>query len=332
MRFVLSALALLIVLTGTTRAQEFGDAFVFEFVFENLESPPSDIVARIEEAAAARGLEVLGRLDAGVQEDCSYEARVVSLFDAEYAGILVALNPDTAPFAVVDRVVVFTDEKGAHVAYVNPAGINRTVLLSDTGVTEVSMTHREALRDLLSSAVGEETSDRGYGPERDRGYIGRTMGVMAGGPFDEKIQVLATAEGADSTEIVDRLRQALAEPGPRWGLRVAYEATLPAGLGTVLGVTGKAMEAQSFDIVGAGSDKSRKKLECPGLAHAAAYPIELVVARTDSGVEVRLVDAMYRMKMYFADAGQWAFMKNMGMPGSIADEIRSAVHTVIPPP
>jgi len=37
------------------------------------------------------------------------------------------------------------------------------------------------------------------------------------------------------------------------------------------------------------------------------------------------VDAMFRMKMYFEDAGKWAFMKNMGMPGSLADEIRVKV-------
>jgi len=30
---------------------------------------------------------------------------------------------------------------------------------------------------------------------------------------------------------------------------------------------------------------------------------------------------MYRMKMYFEDAGMWAFMKNMSMPGEIEDEI-----------
>jgi hypothetical protein len=34
---------------------------------------------------------------------------------------------------------------------------------------------------------------------------------------------------------------------------------------------------------------------------------------------------MYRMKMFFEDAGKWAFMKNMGMPGSIHDEIAAQI-------
>ncbi len=33
------------------------------------------------------------------------------------------------------------------------------------------------------------------------------------------------------------------------------------------------------------------------------------------------LDEMYRMKVYFEDAGKWAFMKNMGMPGEIEKEI-----------
>jgi len=45
----------------------------------------------------------------------------------------------------------------------------------------------------------------------------------------------------------------------------------------------------------------------------------------------RLVDTMYRMKMYFEDAGKWAFMKNMGMPGSIHDEIAAQIKAGLGP-
>ena len=34
------------------------------------------------------------------------------------------------------------------------------------------------------------------------------------------------------------------------------------------------------------------------------------------------------MKMYFEDAGKWAFMKNMGMRGSIADEMTAQIRPV----
>ena len=90
------------------------------------------------------------------------------------------------------------------------------------------------------------------------------------------------------------------------------------------------MDSKSFEIVRSGSDDSRSDLKCPGLAHAGAYPIEVVVRRDGNSVKIQCVDAMYRMKMYFEDAGKWAFMKNMGMPGSIAEEIRAQVKAGAP--
>jgi hypothetical protein len=56
-----------------------------------------------------------------------------------------------------------------------------------------------------------------------------------------------------------------------------------------------------------------------------------VVARDAGGVRVRVVDTMFRMKMYFEDAGKWAFMKNMGMPGSVEDEIAAQVRAALRP-
>jgi hypothetical protein len=99
----------------------------------------------------------------------------------------------------------------------------------------------------------------------------------------------------------------------------------PAPGMSVLGVTGERMEARSFAIVGRGGDKSRSDFACPGLDHAAAYPIEIVFTEKDGAVEIHMVDAMFRMKMFFEDAGKLKFARNMGMPGSIADEIRDLI-------
>jgi hypothetical protein len=47
-------------------------------------------------------------------------------------------------------------------------------------------------------------------------------------------------------------------------------------------------------------------------------------------IQVQAVDEMYRMKMFFEDAGKMAFAKNMGMPGSIEDELRKRSQAVFP--
>ena len=38
---------------------------------------------------------------------------------------------------------------------------------------------------------------------------------------------------------------------------------------------------------------------------------------------------MYRLKLFFEDAGKWAFMKNMTMPGSLASEIKDRLASAL---
>ena len=53
--------------------------------------------------------------------------------------------------------------------------------------------------------------------------------------------------------------------------------------------------------------------------------MELLVVREGDQVRVLVIDEMFRMKIYFEDAGKMKFAANMQMPGSIGDEIRDLV-------
>ena len=97
----------------------------------------------------------------------------------------------------------------------------------------------------------------------------------------------------------------------------------------MVGVTGQRVEGDAFRIVGAGGADDRKQMMYPGVDHAAAFPIEVVVVQDGDVIRVQLVDEMYRMKMFFEDAGKIAFAKNMGMPGSIENEIEKKVRATI---
>lgn len=154
------------------------------------------------------------------------------------------------------------------------------------------------------------------------------MGVMAGGSFDGKIGNIIELPGANFDDVVGKVRQGLSMTGEKWGMHLVYELDLPGYKTVVFGSTGTPMDSRSFDIVKAGSDKSRKKGKCPGIAHAAAFPIEIVVQEENGDINVSSVNAMYRMKMYFEDAGKWAFMKNMTMPGSIGSELEDQIEGV----
>lgn len=302
---------------------------VYQYVVQSAQGTFEDISAALENGARAAGWRLLAKVNAGAPENCSYKARVFVLYDSAYAQHIMAANRQTGPFAVVDRINLFEDENGIHVAVVNPHSLNRTVLMDDQKYEAMTAAHLQALRNMISAAVQGKANDKQYGQMRAEGYIGKTMGVMAGGSFDGKLVNQAEVRGGNWKEVAAKVRQGLSQKSKQWGMHLIYEVELPEYETVVFGTTGTPMDSKSFSIVGAGTDEAREKLKCAGLAHAAAYPIEIVVAKEGDAVKVRLVDVMFRMKMYFEDAGKWAFMKNVRMPGSIQDELGEQVKTAL---
>lgn len=300
---------------------------VYEYVVQSAQGSFDEVAQTLEKSAAEQGWQVLAQIDAGVPEACSYRARVLVLLQPAYAQAIMAANRVTGPFGVVDRVNVFEDEKGLHVAVVNPHSINRTILMDDAAFAELSEQHMLALRQMILVAVRGTESHEQFGPARDEGHIGKTMGVMAGGAFVDKIVDEAVIPAGNFEQVVNMVRKGLSVPSPKWGMHLVYETALPEYETVVFGATGTPMDSKSFSIVKAGGSDARKGFKCPGLAHAAAYPLEVVVTKQGADVKVRLVHIMFRMKMYFEDAGKWAFMKNMGMPGSVQDEIKAQINS-----
>jgi hypothetical protein len=320
-----SLLAVALAVASTAGAVPPAAPGVYQYVVHRAEGSVDSVASAIATGAPAAGFQLLARVPVGAPAGCSYRAEVVALYSPELGRQVVAANRRTGPFAVVDRVNVFEDEKGVHVSVLNPRSVLRTVLMDDQKHAALIESHLSALRALVSAAVHGTATSQDYGEVREKGYIGKTMGVMAGGPFTDKVQDLSVVGGDDWKGTAERVLAGLEKMGPKWGLHLTYALEIPEAEAVVLGTTGTPMDTKSFAIVGAGADSSRGGLKCPGLAHAAAYPIEIVVARDAGSVRVRVVDTMYRMKMYFEDAGKWAFMKNMGMPGSIQDEIATQV-------
>ena len=61
-----------------------------------------------------------------------------------------------------------------------------------------------------------------------------------------------------------------------------------------------------------------------GLGNVYSPSHDIKVDR-DGEVKVLIIDAMFRMKMFFEDAGKMKFARNMRMPGSIEDEIKNMI-------
>ncbi len=302
---------------------------VFRVLADSVPGTLDDVVAALRGGFAAAGWEVLAAYESGAGASCGYGSRIMVVHSPAYAGAVLAHGPRAA-FALPLRLAVFQDEAGTHVAAFNPLSINRTIVAERGFDAESEGVLREVGRIVAGAARGVP-SQRAYGQVRRRGLIGRTMGIMAGGPFADKIETVYAANGAapdDLLRVADRVWAALQGAGGgrgRWQLHGVYRLNLPAQGVVVLGVSGAAMEARAYQIVGAGSDDTRDGYRCPGLAYGPAFPVEVVVLRDSGAVRVTLVDEMYRMKLYFEDAGKMKFAANMGMPGSIENEIRGLI-------
>ncbi len=323
-KFALALIACLL-LFSLSFAQKQEGYGVYQYIVEEASGTLEDLSQAIENSARENGWQVLARIDAGVPEGCPYRARVLVLYHPDYARQVMEANRITGPFAVVDRINIFEDERGTHVSVVNPHSINRTILMDDQAYEEMTAAHLNALRSMVTSVVQGRVSSREYGQFRKKGYIGKTMGVMAGGKFADKLIVVKRVASDDWQSVAASVKQGLEQKSKKWGMHLVYEVALPEYQTVIFGTTGTPMDSKSFAIVRAGGDKSRKDFKCPGLAHAAAYPIEVVVSGEEDGVAIRLVEEMFRMKMYFEDAGKWAFMKNMRMPGSIQKELEQQI-------
>lgn len=285
-----------------------------------------DVLLAVRRGIQATEWTVLADYESAVDRSkCAFRARVFVVHSPAYARAVLA-HGTVAAFALPLRLAVYQDENGIHVSATNPQSLNRTIV-AETGFETASADAVAALRRMVASQFAGSLADRQHGQLRTRGLIGRTMGILAGGPFADQIEtaVSVRAEGADAlTAAADRVFRGLERTAGRrrWQTRPVYRLNLAEQGVVVIGVTGAAMEARAFDIVHHGNDQTRQNLACPGIDHAAAFPIEIVLTREGDQVRALMVDEMFRMKVYFEDAGRTKFAMNMRMPGSIENEIR----------
>jgi len=73
------------------------------------------------------------------------------------------------------------------------------------------------------------------------------------------------------------------------------------------------------------SDGKTKDAPYPGVDHAAALPLEVLVINDGKTVRVVQYGEMWRMQLYFWDSGYMAFAKNTFVPATIFDSIENTL-------
>ena len=287
---------------------------VYVTLLSGLKADVGETAAKAESALKGAGFAVLASFDNGVPLGSQAKARTIVFASEPWAAEVLSGGADKA-FGLPMRLAVYGDESGASVALVNPVSLLRTFYASDAK----DAVAQKAVDDVAAAlAPLGAVSPKQVGQLRDSGAIGG----MGGGAFPDKIvPVLAPAK--PPAEVAEALKAGIADASG-WHAVYAYKASDDV---FVVGLTSAKTEGRAFGI--AGEKRATEANPFPGLDHAAAFPIEVVIARKGAGSSVTLLKEMWRMKLYFQDAGNWAFMKNMQMPGDIQNEIEAAVRKAV---
>jgi hypothetical protein len=283
---------------------------VYVTLLSGLKTDVGGTAAKAESSLKAAGFEILGSFDNGVPSGCGDKARTIVFTSPAWSSEVLSGGGDKA-FGLAMRLEVYSDASGVSVAVLNPVSLLRTFYGSDVKDASAQKAVEAVVAALASLGA---VAPKQAGQLRDTGAIGG----MGGGAFAEKI-VTVLASAKPPAEVAEALRSGIADLAG-WHSVYAYRASEDV---FVVGVTNARTEGRAFGI--AGEKRATEKNPFPGLDHAAAFPIEVVVAKRGDGSTVTLLKEMWRMKLYFQDAGNWAFMKNMQMPGDIQNEIEVAV-------
>lgn len=307
-----------------------GSFSVFLRLLTTSDASVTEVTHRLEAAYARAGWDVVASVETGsIPGRCEATGNTLVLYSPAWASQILPAGPHAA-FAVPLRLTVFEDEQGVQVSVMDPRSLMRTMVVEEGMSSEWDRLTAELVQ-VTREAFPEAGQPEGFGQWRNRGRIGRTFGIMAGGPFPEKVEEVVVLEDdpRSPAELAHVLMENMDLPGQwDWNMRPVFSLDLTDDL-TIVGITGDEMEARAFQIVGNGNQPAREGLACAGVDHAPAFPINLVIQRYGPMTRVTMVDEMFRMKMYFEDAGKMAFARNMSMPGSIENEIRDKVELVL---
>lgn len=308
--FFLAIAVLLLTQFSAAQAADFG---MYVKVSENVEGSFEGTVKNIEDALVKNGWQILASYNASVFEGCRFRAHTIVAHSPKYAEQILSNGPRSA-FALPARISIFENEKGINTSFVNPASLNRTVLGDQTAV-ELSKTTMSRLSEILASAAKGKVVNAQIGEIRSSGRVGG----MGGGDFNDKIVEIHKKKDAENNfqETALKVKEGILANKKNWKLIYALELQeVPA---VIYGVNKPETEARAYKI--AGEKRESKANVCPGIDHASAFPVEVIIYKESGMVKAVTLDEMYRMKLYFEDAGMWAFMKNMKMPGEIEAEI-----------
>lgn len=285
-------------------------------------------------------------------EHCGRQGRLLLYQSPEYTRMLTRYGNKYLVAAFI-KVGILQTDKGWQVLVTDPETINRIVFndLEDEPYQEVINKTKDVRRKLINaihqSKVGKNETTV-MPPVRDAEDIrdaAKDMFMMVG-PLtffedEDQFPQIYSARTPDVKKGVLALRDKVhknieaftpdeddasynwsSDPADlKW--HIIGEVFSPDSSALLIGITRPRTEALSFKI--AGESRATDQDKCPGFDHLCAYPVEVLILGKDNKVVMHTAREMFRMDMYFWDAGKMAFMNYMNMPSMLDDSIKKAL-------
>lgn len=356
---MINKILIMLCITGFIAGASAEEHGIYMRVVKNIKGDYTKICTDIKQALESAGYKILADHEITtpdrVKEDkknlCGYRGHLLVFTSNEYVKMLTSFGNKylTAGFL---RVGIYETNEGIQVIIADPETINRIVFndLNDEqynkAVNKTISYKTKILETLHSMKLGDNIKEVRE-PKRDTEDLrdaSKDM-IMMVGPmtfFDDEDQFpeIYSQKNDKGIEGLEQLKQKLftniknftpnqEDKDYRWTTdhkedlkwKVVGELYSSDKKAILFGLTRKQTEGVSFYIVGDETELN----SCPGIDHLTAYPIEVLMMMKDDKIVVHTAREMFRMDMYFWDAGMAAFMDHMSMPGILDESIYRAL-------
>ncbi|MBT8379830.1 MAG: hypothetical protein KJN64_11410 [Ignavibacteria bacterium] len=282
---------------------------------------------------------------------CGYKGKLIVFTNDDYINMLTSFGNKYLVASFL-RIGIHETNEGIQIIIADPETINRIIFndLDDENYEKAVMKtlpfKSKIITTLHSLKLGtnvEEIRDPKRSTE-DLREASRDMFMMVGPMtfFDDEDQFpkIYSQKNENGSQGLENLKQKMfknienfqpteddteyrwtKEPKEDLKWKVVGKVISPDKKAIMFGLTRNRTEAVSFYIVGDETEENK----CPGLDHLTAYPIEVLLMIDDGEDVVYTPREMFRMDMYFWDAGMGAFMNHMSMPDILDESIYKAL-------
>ena len=294
----------------------------------------ADATAALEKALAESKLTLSSKRDL-TYTDKQQQARVYVLTSPAYMQVAKDESPDTISAQIL-RIGVYEygEGKKVHINMANPEAhaevfyCNKSMKsLHCLELVSAAKAAEQEIKDAVAKVPGTQVSVQ-LEPMRSRGALQKFNGD---GPakmmakfrnWKESQNEVFTDKAENFDAVVARVENSLkasqdkgTDDSSGWRLL----SKIPVGTNAVyFGITNDYTENKCIRINSDfRSDGKSKDAPYPGVDHAAALPIEVIVYKEGEKVKVVQYGEMWRMQLYFWDSGYIAFAKNTLIPSII---------------